>query len=621
MGKQKKAEKSQRNHWPLMLAALAAIGLLFLIAGFRNGEDASDPARPKTTDSMAFDALAAEVVARAQASRAQPLPENAQGPVYVVVRIGGIKLGEAWSEGVSWQRALREAILLARDEVAPDRRDAIDTLEICLSHGYFDADPERDRRPFTSVHRGVRGLELRYGEALERWSPTRLVAGNISFDNALRRFGKAHGLDEETVAQSVGKRLFEGDQFLVTPGEKPLIQPMFRGNHIVPPEAVTQTAVRELARTMALWMENQIADDGRMTYHYFPSRGAESKGNNMIRQFMASLSLARLLRSDVASAQLEEKLFANLNYNFQQFYRQEGELGYIAYRDKAKLGAAALAALAIWESPFREQHREHLDGLTAMVAHLQEESGAFRTFYLPADRNDNQNFYPGEALLYWAIRYGEQRDPALLRRFMRSFHHYRAWHREPANRNPAFVPWHTQAYYLVWQKTKVPALAEFIFEMNDWVLALQQWNGTTYDDMRGRFYDPGRPGLRATARLFHRRLFGRTHRRLLPCATAGRPRARAILPNRHCAWPARSNAAPIHGRGGHVLRLPRKSGARRFANDRLRQPHPHRQCATQPHGHSQNPGSICSGRLRQQIGASLFLSWKKPMTYFLPNFF
>jgi len=74
---------------------------------------------------------------------------------------------------------------------------------------------------------------------------------------------------------------------------------------------------------------------------------------------------------------------------------------------------------------------------------------------------------------------------------MSAFRYYRDWHLDPRNRNPAFVPWHTQAHYLIWEKTQDPELLDFVFEMNDWLVAeMSQWQ-VEYDDMRGRFYKPG----------------------------------------------------------------------------------------------------------------------------------
>ena len=113
------------------------------------------------------------------------------------------------------------------------------------------------------------------------------------------------------------------------------------------------------------------------------------------------------------------------------------------------------------------------------------------TFYVPAGRTDNQNFYPGEALLLWASTLAAETDPELLDRFMGSFQYYRDWHRE--QRNPAFVPWHTMAYEKVWQVTGDPELRDFVFEMNDWLLDMQQWDDAPAPDVAGRFYNPERP--------------------------------------------------------------------------------------------------------------------------------
>ena len=72
------------------------------------------------------------------------------------------------------------------------------------------------------------------------------------------------------------------------------------------------------------------------------------------------------------------------------------------YDGSSKLGAAALALLAIVESPARAEYAKQEAGLKRTLEHLWMPNGSFRTFLIPADRNDNQNFYPGEALLAWA---------------------------------------------------------------------------------------------------------------------------------------------------------------------------------------------------------------------------
>jgi hypothetical protein len=205
---------------------------------------------------------------------------------------------------------------------------------------------------------------------------------------------------------------------------------------------------------------------------------------------MATVCLNRVAK-DFGGASLAAVAKRNLAYNLSSTFRQQADFGYIWMDGSAKLGAAALAALAILESPERKSYVHEEDALHRLMYELSNPDGSFDTFHIPRERTDNQNFYSGEALLFLAARYRVSRDPQELARIMAAFRYYRDWHR--ANRNPAFVPWHTQAYCLTWQVTRDRVLAAFIFEMNDWLLSMQQWESAEYPDMQGRFYDPARP--------------------------------------------------------------------------------------------------------------------------------
>jgi hypothetical protein len=258
---------------------------------------------------------------------------------------------------------------------------------------------------------------------------------------------------------------------------------------------VTYASVTSFSERLTTWMWESLRDNGRMTYLYWPSQGREAPGrDNLIRQFMATIALGRVA-SAVGDAELQQRSAGNIDYNLRTYYVQEGKLGLVRLRDKVKLGSVALAALAIVEHPQRSQWQSQEAALLRTVEALWQEDGSFQTFYAPADRNDNQNFYPGEALLLWATLISQAPDPKLLNRFMKSFEYYRAWHLDEAvkgRRNPAFIPWHTQAYYIVWKQTKDEELRDFVFEMNDWLLDVQQWDSARYPDTRGRFYAPDR---------------------------------------------------------------------------------------------------------------------------------
>ncbi|GIU29430.1 hypothetical protein TUM4644_27790 [Shewanella colwelliana] len=341
--------------------------------------------------------------------------------------------------------------------------------------------------------RGIRAMLVEQGGETRLWAATEMIAHNLSFNKALnihfKSMKKTSSMRPPTpVILYLTKQLFcdnrPSHQNSPTPSE------MFRGNRVVETKTVDCRGVLRCVQSMTRWLASQVDGVGAAKYKYWPSRGSYASSNNAIRQWMATVCLNRVAKA-FGSEQIAAIVARNHNFNLSTTFRREGELGYIWMNGCAKLGAAALAALAILESPHRKRFLNEEHALHSFTQLLSNPDGSFDTFYIPRERKDNQNFYSGEALLFLASCFRISRNSAELARIMAAFHYYRDWHRD--NRNPAFVPWHTQAYFLVWQVTQDEALKAFIFEMNDWLLSMQQWRTAAFRDMQGRFHDPARP--------------------------------------------------------------------------------------------------------------------------------
>ncbi|QIG52190.1 hypothetical protein G5V57_33520 [Nordella sp. HKS 07] len=408
-------------------------------------------------------------------------------PFWLVWRENGRALQSGWHE----VETLRAAIAQAEEGV----RAQATHLELCLTDGYREVSGKDFDVRFPASARGRLGLEIRHREALLRIAPTRTIATNRGFRRELDRFAMRSGESSANLLQAARIRSFEARQFLITLSAPGKVHELYRGSRIVAFQEVDRDLLQATISDLCTWLRENLKRDGRMTYKYWPSSGEESQANNTIRQFMATVALGRIAaRSQSASD--AEAARRNLGYNLSAFYREIEGVGVIIWDDKAKLGAIALAALAILE--FRQaglidprHYRDEFDGLCRAVDALWQANGSFRTFLVPAERNDNQNFYPGEALLFWASLYRANQDDALLGKCIRSFSYYRDWHlREP---NPAFVPWHSQAYVMLYEDTSNAELATFVLDRNEWLLAMQQWDMTIAPDFRGRFYDPRHP--------------------------------------------------------------------------------------------------------------------------------
>lgn len=412
--------------------------------------------------------------------------------VYVAFRERGRRRYHLWRSDGTVLEALRSALAAAR---ATEHAVSIDTLEIDLTHSYRALDePQRFQALTANAHRGVRGLEIALGGKTKRHAPTWLLASNRSFEKQIEADQRDWSATRADMA-GVAYRTFEAEQLLVTLEGEPHARLLERGNIYVRPEDVNLERTRHLAALAIRWLRANLHEDGRMTYLYWPSLGREAPPtrNNTVRQWMATIALEQAA-AERADAEIWSAAERNIDHNLRAFYREEAGLGLIDWEEKVKLGAVALAAYAIVNHPRRETWAREEAALRRTVLRLWREGGRFDDFYrAPPGTREQQNFYPGEALLLWAHLYERERDPDLLRRILASFEYYRAWHLEPAHRDPAFVPWHTQAYARIWRLTRDERLASFIVEMNDWLLEVQQWDGLEHRDMQGRFYAPDRP--------------------------------------------------------------------------------------------------------------------------------
>lgn len=417
-------------------------------------------------------------------------------PVFVSARAGGRRVGLVCEEGGLSVGENLAAALEGLQKSVGTKLSRVDTLYVELSHSFREVSFDELLMPeFQCSRRGAVGIEIRRGSQVLRYSPSLMIDTNRGASRVREMFVKEFRLDSQAMAGVAFKyRTFLTEEVLVTLRNPPVAKLLFRGNEIVDVAEVTAQRMEKWTELSMGWLKNNLNASGRMTYIYWPSMGQEApkSSNNMIRQWMATVALGRYAadRKDPAAWRMAAR---NIDFNLSQYYREKAGLGLMEWEGQVKLGALALATLALVEHPQREKWARQETAMRRSIDRLWHKDGSFTSFLIPAGMGGNENFYPGEALLLWATLYEQTRDPVLLEKCMTSFRYYRRWHRDPKNRNPAFIPWHTQAYYKIWKITGNQELRDFVFEMNDWLLGIQQWDNANYPDERGQFYDGRRP--------------------------------------------------------------------------------------------------------------------------------
>jgi hypothetical protein len=395
--------------------------------------------------------------------------------------------GTHW-EQVERRQAMPEPARLRHDLIAAMERNDTGFLDVEVLQGRRPVTRESFSQRLSNIHRGLRAMEIVHRYDTELVPPSRTLRENRSFARSLDLFREKRGLSEEGFWRSGEVASYEVAAWRLSWRPQVSLTRLFRADRLVQPAEITPESIEAFAAGLAGWLIRTCAEDGTIPYKYWPSRAEEGNDDNALRRMMATVWLNRWAQrsGDPAARVAADR---NLRRNLRAYYQERDGRGYIVHDGKAKLGAAAFGATVLRESPLRGELAEILRRIDAGIDGLWQEDGSFRTFAWP-DRNDVQNFYPGEALLYWGLRHRETGEPQILERAMKSLAWYKDWHLK--NRNPAFVPWHTQAAALFYEATGEAWLRDWVFTMNDWLLPMQQ-TAVAEPDVHGRFYDATHP--------------------------------------------------------------------------------------------------------------------------------
>ena len=404
-----------------------------------------------------------------------------RGLVFVGLRNKGRKLSAEWFAGGSLWTLLDSQL---------KKHPTADLIELCLTESVRNVTPGRLDKELVNRASGRFGVQVTLPDRVWRSSPTEMIAQNRPPQKFVASILEEQRLSPRQFFEEGGKiELLGMSQFIVLVADRKAHQ-TYRGNVVVADDAQDMDILERTISRMGQWFIANSSSDGRLPYKYWPSNGKYSSADNTIRRFMATIAFNRLGVAEQDS-QIEKAAERNLRFNLSRFYDVEDGFGLIEWDGSVKLGGVSLAALAILESSNFGQFKEEYDRLRQTVDHLWQDDGSFRTFYRPSDRNDNQNFYPGEALLLIASELEKEPDEAVLAKALKSVEYYMDWHRQ--NRNPAFIPWHVMAWTKLYWLTNEDQIAQDIFEMSDWLLDHQQWGDDLDPDLWGRFYSPGKP--------------------------------------------------------------------------------------------------------------------------------
>jgi hypothetical protein len=235
-----------------------------------------------------------------------------------------------------------------------------------------------------------------------------------------------------------------------------------------------------LAKT---WFINNINNrTERLQYMYYPSSDKYSSSNNYVRQLATLWSITKL-KDFFQDSSFDNLIKETLNYYLDYSVCIE-DYSFIMISNEAKLAYNAFLILSLLHIPDYPDNKKWLTSLSKGIISLQNIDGSFNTYFV-SDRNTGIDYYPGEAMLALMKLYNKTGDRTCLDSVYKAFYYYREYWRN--NKNTAFIPWHTQTYFLLYNEMKNPEIKDFIFEMNDWLIDNYQIQSDIYIDKIGGF--------------------------------------------------------------------------------------------------------------------------------------
>jgi len=418
--------------------------------------------------------------------------DNIENEVHIVLRVDGRQICWNFAESNNLAESVTHAVKNAMDDINKEASFIEDNLwklgiEIIIKG--------EERQMDNNFERGIHGVIVRYGEGNAIALSTLSVEGNISLESIINNLYGELGLDPEENYEDLKIYYFPTIHFTSTPFDDHVVS-LYRCSETEFIPSVTEDKIFDIIELAKGWMLLNLDEDGYFNYGYSPSTGEYFTTNNMVRQFLSSRWLAEESRENKSLVQMHK---VNLEYILRNWYLQEGELGYIYFGNKSKLGAMAMAISTIARSPLYEDYKEYAEKLANTILSMQHDDGSFDAWFVEPDYEYEEEsllrFYSGEGILGIIELYERSGEEKYLQaaELSQDFYIEEYVKNIEENYSPAYVPWQTMCLNKLYKITGDRKYIEPIFILNDRLIEMQNQTGEPCPDFLGRFYDPEHP--------------------------------------------------------------------------------------------------------------------------------
>lgn len=259
---------------------------------------------------------------------------------------------------------------------------------------------------------------------------------------------------------------------------------LYRSNILIDEKSIDKERILKSINLGYEWfLRNTNEKTNIPEYMYLPSSDKYDDSINHIRILAATWAVAEIM-DFLETDSMESSVRATLDHYFNKYKKEDSKGIYLSVEGEPKIAYNAFALMALIKYEDYPDREKLMDGLARRILAQQQKDGRLLTDFEKGGEA-GIDFYAGESLLALTKYYYETGDKKYYDAVAKAFPYYSDYWR--SHKNTAFVPWQTQTYYLMYQKTNNQKWADFVFEMNDWLIDNYQQLQSDYPDYLGGF--------------------------------------------------------------------------------------------------------------------------------------
>ncbi len=333
------------------------------------------------------------------------------------------------------------------------------------------------------IELGIHSLELYLDGQREAFFKASVpITKRYTLEKTLEQLCKKGDLDENCYSDPRAEIYqFDDLQFLAIRDQKPVN--LYRYNVLIDPAEIDNELIQARLELIPDWLLNNVKlSTGMLEYRYFPNDNSYSTDQNHTRQLATAWAISRL-QDFLGIDSLDSIIKSTLDY-YIDLSRCNDDYCYIWEEGESKLCYNAFILMTLLEFDKFPDTEKWIQKLADGILAQQNGDGSYQT-YFNSSKNTGVDYYPGEAMLALMKVYQATGEEKYLKSVEKGFEYYRDYWRD--NKNTSFIPWHTQANYLLFQETGKTEVADFVFEMIDWILDHHFITKSRYPDQIGGF--------------------------------------------------------------------------------------------------------------------------------------